>query len=42
MTEYRAMQQQADRGKAQREKLDGQGKALSPIFPLASVRSAGG
>ncbi len=41
MSEYRAMQQQADRRIAQREKPGGHGNALSPIFPLASVRSAG-
>ena len=42
MAEYRAMRQQADRKKAQREKLGGHGNGLSPIVPLASVLSAGG
>jgi len=36
------MRQQADRKKAQLEELGGHGKGLSPIFPLASVLSAGG
>ncbi len=39
---YRAMRQQADRKKAQREKLGNHENRLSPIFPLASVLSAGG
>src|SRR5271165_5786631 len=36
------MRQQADRKKAQREKLGNHENRLSPIFPLASLRSAGG